>query len=106
MPRMAGILIPNLTHRVTQRRNRREHVFFGDGGSEPAPAGPRCAQARLRTCMRTPPPLWHTRPRVCNSGNKAIRPQKALSRGRLSHRVLIHVLRNPHALLATALICQ
>jgi hypothetical protein len=44
MPGMARIVIPNLPHRATQRRNRREHVFFGDGGSEPAPAGPRCAQ--------------------------------------------------------------
>jgi hypothetical protein len=44
MPRMARIVIPNLPHRVTQRGNRREDVFFGGGGSEPAPAGPRCAQ--------------------------------------------------------------
>jgi len=45
---MARIVIPNLPHRVTQRGNRRDDVFSGDGGSEPAPAGPRRAQARQR----------------------------------------------------------
>jgi hypothetical protein len=39
--------------------------------------------------------MWHTRPRVCNSGGKACRRHGALSRGRLSHRVFIHALRCP-----------
>ena len=47
----------------------------------------------FRTCMRTAWAMWHTRPRVCDPGGIPGRLRKTLSRGRLSHRVLIHVLR-------------
>jgi hypothetical protein len=38
MTRLAHVVIPGLPHDVTQRRNRREAIFFKDGDQELLPA--------------------------------------------------------------------
>jgi hypothetical protein len=38
MTRLARVVIPRLPHDVTQRRNRREAIFFKDGDQELLPA--------------------------------------------------------------------
>jgi putative transposase len=34
MTRLARMVVPDLPHHVTQRGNRREAIFFGDGDQE------------------------------------------------------------------------